>query len=92
MNSYDFKTFVPKLIEQDEMLLEELSALLNDAEDVEIRVRDEMNVVYILGLTMDENSPKAEMRRVKHVRYKFTPVEGKFALNASLASVLLSKQ
>ncbi len=92
MNTYDLKTFVPKLIEQDEDLIQELTALLDNTDDVEIRLRDEMDVVYIIGLTMDENTPKGEIRRVKHVSYKFEPVEGKFVLNATLASVLLSKQ
>ena len=92
MNTYEFKTFVPKLIEQDEELITELSNLLIDSDDVEIRLRDDMGVVYIIGLTMDENTPKGEIRRVKHVSYVFEPVEGKFLLNATLASVLLSKQ
>lgn len=92
MTTYDFKTFVPKLIEQDEELISELTNALNDADDVEIRLRDEMNVVYILGLTMEEETPKGEVRRVKHVAHTFEPVEGKFVLNATLASVLLSKQ
>jgi hypothetical protein len=92
MNTYDFKTFVPKLIEQDADLIQELNGLLKDTDDVEVRLRDDMDVVYILGLTKDENTPKGEIRRVKHVSYKFEPVEGKFVLNATLASVLLSKQ
>ena len=92
MTTYDFKTFVPKLIEQDEELIAELTNLLNESDDVEIRLKDEMSVVYIIGLTMDENTPKGEIRRVKHVQYNFNPVEGKFVLNATLASVLLSKQ
>jgi hypothetical protein len=92
MTTYDFKTFVPRLIEQDDDLIQELTDLLKDAEDVEIRLRDDMNVVYILGLTMDENTPKGEIRRVKHVSYDFKALEGKFVLNATFASVLLSKQ
>jgi len=92
MNTYEFKTFVPKLIEQDEELITELSNLLIDSEETEIRLRDDMGVVYIIGLVKDENTPKGEIRRVKHVSYDFEPVEGKFVLNATLASVLLSKQ
>lgn len=92
MNTYDFKTFVPRLIEQDVELIQELNELLKDTNDVEIRLRDEMGVVYILGLTMDHETPKGEIRRVKHVSYTFEPVEGIFVLNATLASVLLSKQ
>ena len=92
MTTYEFKTFVPKLIEQDEELIAELTELVNGSENVEIRLRDDMDVVYIIGLTMDENTPKGEILRVKHVSCTFEPVEGKFVLNATLASVLLSKQ
>lgn len=92
MKTYDFKRFIPQLIEQDENLVAELTDMLEGEDDVEIRLRDDMDVVYIVGLTMDENTPKGEVRRVKHVAWKFEPVEGKFLLNASLASVLLSKQ
>jgi len=83
MNTYDFKTFVPRLIEQDSELSDELTSLLQDAEDVEIRIRDTFGVVYILGLTLDDTVPKAELRRVKHKRHIFEPIDGKFALNAT---------
>ena len=92
MQTYDFKTFVPKLIEQDQELISELTAFVDASENVEIRLRDDMDVVYIIGLSKDENTPKGEILRVKHVSYTFEPLEGKFLLNATLASVLLSKQ
>ena len=92
MTTYDFKTFIPQMIEQDEALISELTNFLNELSDVEIRLRDDMGVVYIIGLTKEENTAKAEVRRVKHVAYDFEAVEGKFVLNATLASVLLSKQ
>ena len=70
MNTYDFRSFVPRLIEQEQAL----------------------SVVYILGILKEDDTLKAELRRIKHKRHTFDPIEGRFGLNASLASVLLSKQ
>lgn len=92
MNTYDFRTFIPRLIEQEEALRDELAALLDDAEEAEIRIRDDFGVVYILGILKEDDTLKAELRRVKHKRHTFKPIEGRFVLNASVASILLSKQ
>jgi hypothetical protein len=92
MNTYNIKNFIPQLIEQNPELLDELAALLKENNEAEIRLRDDAGVVYILGLTLEETTPKAELRRVKHKSHTFEPIVGKFILNASLASVLLAKQ
>jgi len=91
MKTILFEDFIPRVIEQDDTLKQELLDELASGEE-EVRIRDKKEAVYILGLKKLEDDLRIEMRRIKHLLAQMDPIPGDFALNASLASVLIEKQ
>ena len=92
MLTIEFNDFIPKLIDQDTEIKGQLSELLKSGEE-EVRVRDQKEAVYILGLkTTDNGELRLEIRRIKHLLAQLEPAEGDFMFNASLAAILMEKQ
>ena len=92
MQTIQFNDFIPQVIDQDTELKANLFDIIESGED-EIRIRDQKDAVFILGLKKTgEDELRVEIRRIKHLLAQIEPVEGDFMINASLAAVLIEKQ
>lgn len=85
--TFDFNTFLEKLKDR-QSFNGEILELFGDLEMIELRVRDEKKIVYMLQVTKAEPLLDVKIDRCKHATAKFETVDALFKLDVPLGTVL----
>ena len=89
--TYSFDEFLEKL-EDSKVFNQEIAQLFGDLSMIELRIKDDKGVVYILQVTQGKPTLDVVIARCKHVQSKFATIKGTFKLEKTLKTILRELQ